>query len=533
MDSVSLTSVLNLHGKNYVVALTSSHITWHQEEHKEQKLVQKKGKAACKVLLEEIVAVSYEHDFERNKKKGKINEIELFPNNYFSISYISRTRNHRWKCKKSLFHSSEASICQKWVESIRNILTGFNRPKKLLIFINPVGGRKQASKIFQEKVNPLFLLAGIKQDVIVTERANHAQDYLMTNDLSDYDGVVAVGGDGMFSEVLNGILSNRPPPQTDNDVVGPSIKLGLIPAGSTDTIVFCTSGINDPVTSALHIIVGDQLSLDVCSVWHDGKFLKYSVSLMGYGFFGDVIRNSEQLRWLGPRRYDLAGFRSFMENRSYNGEVNYLPVAINPLQRQICTAGCERCAEKNTTPSSDPESWKTARGQFISIIGANITCRCAKSLDGISPNAHLGDGLFDLILIRKTSRLQYLRHMIRVANRGDPFGFDFINVIRVKEFKFRPLPSSTDPADNLKSEDASSSDCDVDSLALNDVLRSPESSTRRAIEGVWNIDGELVDKSNLHVKNHRKLIKIFARGIEVNGERTACRSCKTDSFIEG
>ena len=61
--------------------------------------------------------------------------------------------------------------------------------------------------------------------------------------------------------------------------------------------------------------LGDQLSLDVCSVWNDNKFLKYSISLMGYGFFGDVIKNSEQLRWLGPRRYDLAGFRSFMENR--------------------------------------------------------------------------------------------------------------------------------------------------------------------------------------------------------------------------
>ena len=81
---------------------------------------------------------------------------------------------------------------------------------------------------------------------------------------------------------------------------------------------------------------------------------------------------------------------------------------------------CKRCAENYTTPSRvDSDSWKTIRGQFISIIGANITCRCAKSLDGISPNAHLGDGLFDLILIRKTSRLQHLRHMMRLANRGD------------------------------------------------------------------------------------------------------------------
>ena len=49
MDTVSFTSELNHHGKNYVVALTSSHITWHQEEHKEQKLMQKKG--TCRAFL--------------------------------------------------------------------------------------------------------------------------------------------------------------------------------------------------------------------------------------------------------------------------------------------------------------------------------------------------------------------------------------------------------------------------------------------------------------------------------------------------
>ena len=43
---------------------------------------------------------------------------------------------------------------------------GFNRPKKLLVFINPVGGRKQANRIFNEKVHPLFVLADIKQDII-------------------------------------------------------------------------------------------------------------------------------------------------------------------------------------------------------------------------------------------------------------------------------------------------------------------------------------------------------------------------------
>ena len=47
--------------------------------------------------------------------------------------------------------------------------------------------------------------------------------------------------------------------------------------------------------------------MDVCSVHSDATFLRYSVSLLGYGFYGDVLANSERNRWMGPLRYDLAG----------------------------------------------------------------------------------------------------------------------------------------------------------------------------------------------------------------------------------
>lgn len=52
---------------------------------------------------------------------------------------------------------------------------------------------------------------------------------------------------------------------------------------------------------------GDSQPLDVCSIWHDGMLLRYSVSLAGYGFYGDVVSASEKHRWLGPARYTFAG----------------------------------------------------------------------------------------------------------------------------------------------------------------------------------------------------------------------------------
>ena len=43
--------------------------------------------------------------------------------------------------------------------------TGSSRPKHLLVFVNPFGGKKRAPKVF-EKVRPFFDLAGITLDVI-------------------------------------------------------------------------------------------------------------------------------------------------------------------------------------------------------------------------------------------------------------------------------------------------------------------------------------------------------------------------------
>lgn len=57
---------------------------------------------------------------------------------------------------------------------------------------------------------------------------------------------------------------------------------------------------------------GDSQPMDVSSVHHDDIFLKYSVSLLGYGFYGDVLTDSERKRWLGPARYDLSGMRAII-----------------------------------------------------------------------------------------------------------------------------------------------------------------------------------------------------------------------------
>ncbi|VDQ03163.1 unnamed protein product [Trichobilharzia regenti] len=80
---------------------------------------------------------------------------------------------------------------------------------------------------------------------------------------------------------------------------------------STDAACFSIHGTNDVVTAALHIIAGDDIGLDVVSVHAggNGAFIRYALTMLGYGFHADLLRNDDKLRWMGPHRYDYSGKR--------------------------------------------------------------------------------------------------------------------------------------------------------------------------------------------------------------------------------
>jgi ceramide kinase len=85
----------------------------------------------------------------------------------------------------------------------------------------------------------------------------------------------------------------------------------------------------------------------------------------------------------------------------------------------------------------------------------------------------------DLILVRKTSRLNYFRYLYRTGYMNQsPFELPFVEIHRVKEFTYFP-----------KSEDGTKS-------------------------SVWNCDGEVLDDSRIRVKVHCQVLPVFARGLE-------------------
>uniref|UniRef100_A0A8C4EQ49 Ceramide kinase n=1 Tax=Dicentrarchus labrax TaxID=13489 RepID=A0A8C4EQ49_DICLA len=442
------------------------------------------------------------------------------------VSYVRRTRQQQWRCSDVTFQCANQGLCQQWIQVINEQLSLLaNRPKSLLVYINPYGGKRRGKRIYKQKVAPLFRRACISADVIVTERANHARDHLKTEaNLDKYDGVVCVGGDGMFSEILHGLVTRTQTDsgvdqnQPDAELVPCSLHIGIIPAGSTDCICFATVGTNDPVTSALHIIVGDSQPMDVCSVHHDDVFLRYSVSLLGYGFYGDLLTDSERKRWLGPARYDLSGVKTFLSHNYYEGTISFLPAENNmgtPRDKLQCRSGCCVCQHKPSSKDNkqwemseekENSGWSVIRGKFIAINGASMSCACPRSPKGLSPSAHLADGTTDLILVRKCSRLDFLRHLLRHTNKEDQFDHSFVEVHRVSKFRFQPRHHEL-----VSLEDLSES---PKKTGFSPICSAQTTCNYSTAHSSWTCDGEILPHTAIQVR----LLSCFARNKESQPE---------------
>ncbi|XP_026217381.1 ceramide kinase [Anabas testudineus] len=531
-----LSSKLFQKSRQVEVALSRSVLAWREVEKSRKRgsgfsnsseTARSHGVQVCEILS--VHKTEEDHRSTRSKNRGNQHFLQ-YPH-AFTVSYVRRTGQHQWRCSDITFHCASQGVCDQWIEAINEQLSLLtNRPKSLLVYINPYGGKRRGKRIYEQKVAPLFRRACISADVIVTEYANHARDHLKTEaNLDKYDGVVCVGGDGMFSEILHGLVARTQADhgvdqnQPDAELVPCFLRIGIIPAGSTDCICFATIGTSDPVSSALHIIVGDSQPMDVCSVHHDDILLRYSVSLLGYGFYGDVLTDSERKRWLGPARYDLSGVKTFLSHNYYEGTVSFLPAEDtmgHPRDKLRCRSGCRVCQHKPSSEDGEWEmseekekftkdgssGWSVIHGKFIAINAANMSCACPRSPKGLSPSAHLADGTADLIIVRKCSRLDFFRHLLRHTNKDDQFDHPFVEVHRVRKFRFQPRHQELVSLEDLSETPKKT--------GFSPMCTARTTCSYSASHSSWNCDGEILPHAAIQVSVQCQLIRLFARGIE-------------------
>ena len=78
---------------------------------------------------------------------------------------------------------------------------------KILLIYNPMASHKRAGKLLPE-VESCFNSKDIQFELKLTDYPEHAVELVKNADFSQYDGVVAGGGDGTLFETINGYYKN-------------------------------------------------------------------------------------------------------------------------------------------------------------------------------------------------------------------------------------------------------------------------------------------------------------------------------------
>ena len=320
------------------------------------------------------------------------------------------------------FTCPNLEVRSQWQKAIKNALVGklpndTVTPKHLQIIINPVSGKKQASRIFED-IRPLFDKSFLTYSVTQTYSTADTKELVSNLNLSEIDGLVIVGGDGTVHDAIAS-LTTRPDWKK-------AIKLpiGVIPGGTgnglSKTLLELSGETYDPLNAAFLIAKGKQHRLDLALVKQKNTKY-YSFLSLAWGLIGDVDIKSEKLKFLGSLRFDLYSLILICLLRTYRGKFSFIPHPDCQTLPEITRRG----------------KWHIIEDDFIFLWAMN-TPWAAHDMN-VTPHASLNDGAIDILIMRKgTSRLELLKALLR-CGKGKHLDLPHMEYYKVVSFRLEPL----------------------------------------------------------------------------------------------
>jgi diacylglycerol kinase (ATP) len=270
--------------------------------------------------------------------------------------------------------------------------------------LNPHGGKQVGARLLEE-ARGVLEEAGVEVLVHPTKYAGHAVEIAASLELLEGDVLSPIGGDGTTYEVVNGMLS-RPD--------GKRAPVGLIPAGSSNYLGQTMGLPPEDGAAAARAILGGQLkNLDVAKIQSSGEDV-FALCAMSWGYFVDLVECAERNRWIGVRRYDLAGLHELWKTK--------------PRAARLVVDG------------------EPVEGRFSMILAYNTEYSGRqKKLD---PEAKVDDGLWDLLYCEELGKL-HLAEFLASVGRGDG---SWKNSSHVTFRRFRSLTLESESPVNVDGE---------------------------------------------------------------------------------
>lgn len=301
------------------------------------------------------------------------------------------------------------------------------RPRRYLVVMNPFSGTGQGQRIYDSTVKPMFAQAGIDHDLCVTQHGGHAMDRMASSlgdsrhdseaecdeqaesrDLSSYDALIAMGGDGMLWELQQGILARH-----DSEIILKKLSFGIIGCGTCNglaaTLLHWANEKYSPLESTYMICKGQIGPMDLSRYETLSGKIYTGFLTFSWAFIADVDLDSECLRFLGALRTDIWAAYRILRMKAYKGVFSYLPPS----------AVEDRSKAVTMPPLGEalPQSWETVSGDFILLWASQVSHASYKEHQ--SPESQMNDGVFRVMVVRSPiSRLQMLKLALGIESAG-------------------------------------------------------------------------------------------------------------------
>eukprot|EP00339_Tiarina_fusa_P001142 CAMPEP_0117008042 /NCGR_PEP_ID=MMETSP0472-20121206/7704_1 /TAXON_ID=693140 ORGANISM="Tiarina fusus, Strain LIS" /NCGR_SAMPLE_ID=MMETSP0472 /ASSEMBLY_ACC=CAM_ASM_000603 /LENGTH=562 /DNA_ID=CAMNT_0004709979 /DNA_START=17 /DNA_END=1705 /DNA_ORIENTATION=- len=337
----------------------------------------------------------------------------------------SRHARHR---RFQIAPAEDFSDISTLVRAIRTLAGPPTAGSRLLVVVNPFSGNKLGTQVYEKDLAPMLDQAGFEHDCMVTQHAGHAEERMKMHpkdstihDIKEYDGVIAVGGDGVLHEIFQGI-KDRP----DFEEIMATTKLGHIGAGTS----------NGFAKSLTHACQEQDTATDYCFQVAKGKTVKMDISryytqnsqyisflTYSYGIIADIDIESEAIRFLGSLRMDVWGVWRVLNLRTYRARFSYVPAGkhaeLPPLGKPL---------------SAD---WVTEEDDFIMFWASHVTHAAEKTFHSLPSKPT--DGVFTILIVRKNVsrlRLALILLALETGGHGEMHGVEFI---QCTAYRMEPL----------------------------------------------------------------------------------------------
>jgi len=222
----------------------------------------------------------------------------------------------------------------------------------------------------------------------ITDYHEHGILIVKDADLSQYDGVVAAGGDGTLFEVINGYYQNTSKVR---------IPIGVLPIGTGNAFARDMELHNTHWKDAIDIIaLQSPRKVDVGKFTTHGE-IYYFLNILGLGFAADVGEIAEKLKVFGNLSYTLGVLQKTIFLSSYP-----LTITIDGQEYQRDNI-------------------------FVEISNTRWTANFF-----MAPSAEIDDGYLDVTLLGKLGRIKLLQSFPKIFT-GEHIHIDEIETFKAKE----------------------------------------------------------------------------------------------------